>query len=107
MYTIILEQIPERLLPQYYRWLREHQRNESMETLKDWISQEADYQVQATEIKHGFPKIRQDKLAGHDTRGGRSYHGNRADGSDNRNKTPAKAFTPPAKTKMGTRPAWL
>ena len=57
-----------------------------METLKDWISQKADYQVQATEIKHGFPKIRQDKLAGHNARGGRPYHGNRVDGSDKRNK---------------------
>ena len=31
-----------RLARKYYRWLREHQRNESLETLKDWISQEAD-----------------------------------------------------------------
>ena len=57
-----------------------------METLKDWISQEADYQVQAAEIKHGFPKVRQDKFNGHDTRGGRSYHGNRFDGDEKRKK---------------------
>ena len=86
LYTIILEKIPGQLLSQYYRWLREHQRNESMETLKDWISQEADYQVQAAEIKHGFPKVRQDKFNGHDTRGGRSYHGNRFDGGEKRKK---------------------
>ena len=86
LYTIVLEKIPEQLLSQYYRWLREHQRNESMETLKDWISQEAEYQVQAAEIKHGFPRVRQDKFNGHDTRGGRSYHGNRVDGGDKRNK---------------------
>jgi hypothetical protein len=52
----------------------------------DWISQEADYQVQAAEIKHGFPKVRQDKFNGHDTRGGRSYHGNRFDGGEKRKK---------------------
>ena len=86
LYTIILEKIPERLLSQYYRWLREHLRHESMETLKDWIGQEAEYQVQAAEIKHGFPKLRQDKFTGHDTRGGRSYHGKRVDDGDKRNK---------------------
>ena len=56
-----------------------------METLKDWITQEVNYQVQAAEIKHGFPKVRQDKFNGHDTRG-RSYHGNRFDGGKKRNK---------------------
>ena len=60
-----------------------------METLKDWISQEAEYQIQASEIKHGFPKIRQDRGEGHGTgRSRRTYHGNRAvDGSDKRSKS--------------------
>ena len=60
-----------------------------METLKDWISQEAEYQIQASEIKHGFPKIRQDRGDGHGTgRSRRTYHGNRAvDGSDKRSKS--------------------
>ncbi len=40
--------------------------------LKDWISQEADYQVQPAEIEHGFSKVCQDKFNGHNTRGGRS-----------------------------------
>ena len=40
-----------------------------METVKDWISQEAEYQAQAAEIKHGFPRVRQDKFNGHDTNG--------------------------------------
>ena len=86
LYTIILEKIPKRLLSQYYRWLRDHQRPESMETLKDWIAQEAEYQVQAAEIKHGFPRGRQDKFNGHDARGGRSYHGSKVEWGDKRNK---------------------
>ena len=56
-----------------------------METLKDWIAQEAEYQVQAAEIKHGFPRVRQDKFNGHDARGGRSYHGSKVDWGDKRN----------------------
>ena len=43
LYTIVLEKIPEKLISQYYRWLREKQKQEFMETLKDWISQEAEY----------------------------------------------------------------
>jgi len=54
-HTMILEKIPERLLAQYYRWLSENKCQESLETLKDWVSEEAAYQIQATEIKNGIP----------------------------------------------------
>ena len=50
--TIILEKIPERLLPQYYRWIKENNYNDSLEKLKDWVAQEAEYQIQALEVKH-------------------------------------------------------
>ena len=45
LHTIILEKIPERLLTQYYRWLREKQYEESLGTLKNWVSEEAEYQI--------------------------------------------------------------
>ncbi|XP_068749438.1 myosin-J heavy chain-like [Montipora capricornis] len=54
LHTTILEKIPERLLTQYYRWVDENKYRDSLETLKDWISEEADYQMQATEIKNGI-----------------------------------------------------
>ena len=54
LHKIILEKIPERLLRQYYRWLREKQQEESLETLKDWVSKEAEYQIQAAEIRNGI-----------------------------------------------------
>ena len=52
--TMILEKIPERLLAQYYRWLDNNKYRDSLETLKDWVSEEAAYQIQATEIKNGI-----------------------------------------------------
>ena len=54
LHTMILEKIPERLLAQYYRWLDENKYRDSLETLKNWVSEEAAYQIQATEIKHGI-----------------------------------------------------
>ena len=86
LYTIVLEKIPEKLLSQYYRWLREKQKEESMETLKDWISQEAEYQIQASEIRHGFPKIRTERSGDHGGggRGGRTFYGKPVDGDGKR-----------------------
>ena len=54
LYTLILEKVPERLLAQYYRWRGENHLRESLETLKDWVTEEAEYQVQANEIRHGL-----------------------------------------------------
>ena len=54
LHTTIPEKIPERLLTQYYRWVDENKYRDSLEKLKDWISEEAAYQMQATEIKNGI-----------------------------------------------------
>jgi hypothetical protein len=87
LYTIVLEKIPEALLSQYYRWLRENQKSESMETLKEWTAQEADYQIQASEIKHGFPRVqaeRNESYGSGSSRTGRTLYGKSVDGSDKR-----------------------
>ena len=52
LYTIILEKIPEKLLAQYYRWIKENQEHESLKKLKDWIAEEAEYRIQAAEIRN-------------------------------------------------------
>ena len=54
LYTIILEKLPERLLSQYIRWIKENKRVESLITLKDWTAEEADCHIHATEIKNGL-----------------------------------------------------
>jgi hypothetical protein len=52
--TIILGKIPERLLAQYYRWVKENHYKDSLDKLKEWVAEEAEYQMQASEIKNGI-----------------------------------------------------
>ncbi len=52
--AIILEKIPERLLAQYYQWIKENDYNDSLEKLKDWVAEQAEYQIQASEVKNGI-----------------------------------------------------
>lgn len=54
LHTIIVEKIPERLLAQYYRWIKENHHQDSLEKLKDWVAEEAEYQIHATEIRKGI-----------------------------------------------------
>ena len=54
LHTTILEKIPERLLSQYNRWIDENKYQDLLETLKDWNSEEAAYQMQAIKIKNGI-----------------------------------------------------
>ena len=53
LYAIMLETIPQSLLSQYYRWIKEKEKVESLEELQEWVTEEAEYQVQASEVKHG------------------------------------------------------
>ena len=41
LYTIILEELPEKLLSQNICWVKENRRVESLITLKDWTAEEA------------------------------------------------------------------
>ena len=50
----MLEKLPQALLSQYYRWIKEKGSMESLEELHHWVAEEAEYQVQASKIKHGF-----------------------------------------------------
>ena len=53
LYAIVLEKIPQSLLSQYYRWVKEKGKLESLEELREWVAEEAEYQVQALEVKNG------------------------------------------------------
>ena len=48
LYSIVLEKIPEKLLTQYYRKLSEKGEKESLLTLKDWVTVEAEFQTRAS-----------------------------------------------------------
>ena len=51
--AIVLEKIPQSLLSQYYRWIKEKGKLESLKELRQWVAEEAECQVQASEVKHG------------------------------------------------------
>ena len=53
LYAIMLEKIPQSLHSQYYRWVKEKEKLESLEELQEWIVEETEYQVQASEVKNG------------------------------------------------------
>ena len=53
LYAIVLEEIPQSLLSQYYRWIKEKGKLESLDELRQWVAEEAKYQVQAYDVKHG------------------------------------------------------
>ena len=57
LYAIVLEKLPQALLSQYYRWVKEKGNMESLEELRHWVAEEAECQVQASEIKHGFSSV--------------------------------------------------
>ena len=54
LYGIIVEKLPENSLKQYYRWVKEQGKDETMETLNEWVAEEADFQMLASEVKHVF-----------------------------------------------------
>ena len=58
LYTMSLEKIPEEMLSQYYCWLGERRKPETLEVFKDWILDETDYRVKAAEAIKGLNQVR-------------------------------------------------
>ena len=54
LYAIMLEKRPQALLSQYYRCIEKKGSMESLEELRHWVGEEAEYQIQASAIKHDF-----------------------------------------------------
>ena len=57
LYASGLEKLPQAVLSQYYQWIKENGSMESLEELRHWVVEEAEYQVQASEIKHGLSSV--------------------------------------------------
>ena len=84
LYTIVVEKIPEVLLTQYYRWIIAH-KEESLMTLKNWVAEEAVYQMQAAQIKHGIAPEHEERSANRrsfDGKRGRYYASTNCDKRD-------------------------
>ena len=57
LYAIVLEKLPQALVSQHYRWITEKGSMESLEELRHWVAEEAEYHIQASEIKYGFSSV--------------------------------------------------
>lgn len=81
LYGIVVEKLPENLLKEYYHWVKEQGKNETMVTLNEWVAVEADLQTQASEVKHGFTRKYEDsKWSRRDRRNNKSYDASLQDG---------------------------
>ena len=82
LYGIVVEKLPENLLKDYYRWVKDQEKNETMETLNEWVAEEADFQTQASEVKHGFTRKYEDsKWSRRDGKNNKSYGASLQDGN--------------------------
>ena len=56
LYTKLQCKVPEEMLARYHRWIFEHNKEESVLALREWIIQESEFQTIATETVRGFSK---------------------------------------------------
>lgn len=54
LYNKLQQKLPESMLAQYHRWIFEKSKSESVESLKEWIIQEAEFQTIASETVRGL-----------------------------------------------------
>ena len=54
LYVKLQRNLPEMMLASYHRWIFENNHLESVETMSDWIVQEAEFQTIATETIRGI-----------------------------------------------------
>ena len=43
LFSLVVEKIPKTMLSRYFCWASENRRLESLETLRDWITEESEY----------------------------------------------------------------
>ena len=54
LYVKLQKKIPESMLPRYHRWIFEKREDESVEVLREWIIQEPEFQIIASETVRGL-----------------------------------------------------
>ena len=54
LFSLVVEKIPKTMLSRYFRWASESHRLESLQTLRDWMVEESEYQIKAIESTEGL-----------------------------------------------------
>ena len=57
LYLRLQKKLPQGMLTQYQRWIYENRRRPSVETLREWVMLESEYQTVAHETVHGFQEL--------------------------------------------------
>ena len=54
LYGIVVEKLPENSLKQYYRWVKEQEKNETMETLNEWVASHLGREIEDRKTASGL-----------------------------------------------------
>ena len=60
LYMKLQKKLPTSMLSSYHRWLFEKQKTESVERLREWVLQEAEFQTKALEAVYGLTNTKQE-----------------------------------------------
>jgi hypothetical protein len=71
LYLKLQKKLTEQMISQYYRWMFEKKKDESVLSLREWVIQESEFQTIATETFHGLSSGNTRKSKHRD--GGRTY----------------------------------
>ena len=80
LHSLLVKKLADSQVESYSRWLREHKKDKSVLTLRDWLKEEVRVRVEAVEMAHGIEAEPVGGAAdggkhGHRGRGMRSFFG--------------------------------
>ncbi|XP_065895432.1 uncharacterized protein [Dysidea avara] len=58
LYLKLQKKLPTTMLSGYHRWIFENHKRESVESLREWVIQEVEFQTKALEAVHGFSTVK-------------------------------------------------
>lgn len=57
MYHILQKKLPQIMLTIYHRWVNENEKEESVQTLKEYVIRESEFHTIASEVLHGIGAV--------------------------------------------------
>ena len=76
LYVKLQKKIPESMLARYHRWIFEKRKDESVEVLREWIIQESEFQIIASETVRGLASAVKEESQKVARSGPRTFFGN-------------------------------
>ena len=58
LYLLLIEKIPRSMLSNYFRWLAEHRKEETLESLSEWMANETQFRIRALETREGMSTLK-------------------------------------------------